>query len=126
MKIFSEVEAFDSKVNFIDKENVLVGYDLSQSCCEVAGYFISDKEWAEVIPQKDSIETGLEDYVFDRGYFVEVEDTSQLDCGGMVRFRLVARGKPSLYLHLYNIHNGYYSHGFKYSQGKTVFKEGHL
>jgi hypothetical protein len=58
------------------------------------------------------------DYRFDPDYFEDViparskYGSNVLDEGGMVRFRLVAEGKPDLYLHLFNSHNGYYSHGF--------------
>ena len=35
MKIFED----NIKVNFVDENNVFVGYDMRQSCCEQAGYF---------------------------------------------------------------------------------------
>ena len=41
MKIFDG--DFD-KVNFVDENNVFVGYDLLQDCCEDANWFIADRE----------------------------------------------------------------------------------
>ena len=111
----------EDKVNFVDKNNVFVGYDLSQQCCETAGFFIHDKE-IDVIQEK-SIES-VSDYVFDKTYFelVQLKDYESK----IARFKLVAKGKKSLFLHLYNCHNGYYSHGFEFMNGKKIMKEGLL
>lgn len=44
MKIFTKENSnWDSKVNFVDENNVVLGYDLSQDCCEHADWFIADK-----------------------------------------------------------------------------------
>ena len=40
MKIFER----DGKINFIDKNNVLVGFDYSRSCCEDFGWFVAETE----------------------------------------------------------------------------------
>lgn len=37
MKIFDK----DGKVNFVDENNVIVGYDTNQHCSEHAGWFIA-------------------------------------------------------------------------------------
>lgn len=135
MKIFNiardyEKDIYYSKVNFVDDSNVLVGYDTDQCCCEDAGYFISDKEENEN-KNDNGISDGLDGYVFDKSYFAEVvpkrnEYGSCLDCGGMVRFKLVCNGKPDLYLHLFNVHNGYYGHGFEFKMGDLVLKKGDI
>lgn len=67
----------------------------------------------------------LEDYIFDPTYFVE-ESGAQFDSGGMVRFKLVAPNMPDVFLHLFNAHNGYYSHGFEMLNGTEVIQDGHL
>jgi len=132
MKIFDKVDGWVEKVNFVDANNVLVGYDTTQNCCEQAGWFISEKEDNEIL------ETGiydLEPYSFDTSYFVEVEPKmhgnkdylySCLDSGSMVRFKLVAPNKADLFLHIYNSHNGYYSHGFISNINGKSWKEGYL
>jgi hypothetical protein len=41
-RIWNLTETFPGKVNFIDSNNVILGYDLGQSCCEHAFWTISD------------------------------------------------------------------------------------
>lgn len=114
MKIFTpENSGWGSKINFVDNNNVLVGYDTHQDCCEDAGWFIAK----EITPYTYHLDTtsfdipeNIGSYVFDPSYydFVGSED---LDAGDMVLFKLVSPKAPDLYLHIYNAHNGYYSHG---------------
>jgi len=117
------------KINFVDENNVFVGYDLGQSCCENADWFISYKEETVVYDEKYNEiyhpDYDIERYNFDKEYFVEI-DCPQLDCGGMVRFKLVSNEGLPLYLHIYNSHNGYYGHGFKFGIGETVIQEDYL
>ena len=48
MKIFTgDNTQWADKVNFVDDTNTMLGYDLSQSCCEYANWFIDDKIWDE-------------------------------------------------------------------------------
>ena len=116
MKIFDQTEAFPGKVNFVDKNNVCLGYDMDQCCCETADWFISDEEKRTY--DVDIIEFDVEDFVFDPTYFEQV-DCSELNEGGMVRFRLV-NGDSELFIHLYNCHNGYYRHGFEFKIGDEI------
>lgn len=44
----------------------------------------------------------------------------------MVKFKLIAENMPSLFLHLFNCHNGYYGHGFEAKIGDETWKEGTL
>lgn len=119
MKVFDK----GGKINFVDENNVFVGYDTNQSCCENADYFISTKKENEDMDSKDF---NLEPYSFDKDGFEEVDSPKGLDAGGMVRFRLVAPDLPDLYLHLYNAHNGYYGHGFEAKIGDTSWQDGCL
>ena len=119
MKIFDQTEEFPGKVNFVDENNVCLGYDLQQDCCEDADWFISDKE--EKTYDVDTLEFDVEDYVFDPAYFKYVA-SSDLDEGGMVRFRLV-NGDNELFIHLYNCHNGYYEHGFEFKIDDEIRQE---
>jgi len=117
----------DGKVNFVDDNNVFIGFEIDQSCCENAGWFISDLEETIIydkdfraIPRKDMDTTGFN---FDTTYFKEVTEENQFDRGGLVRFKLT-RGEKSLYLHLYNCHNGYYGHGFEAEIGGIKWRKG--
>lgn len=126
MKVFDSSNGwYDQKVNFVDSNNVFVGYDTAQSCCEDAGWFIAEK----VIPysyEGESLpEYDTDGYVFDIEFFQEVE-SCDLDDGGQVAFRLACDGKPDLYLHLYNCHNGHYGHGFFVKHGGETVKDGCL
>ena len=98
----------DGKINFVDENNVFVGYDIEQSCCEYADYYFSYEK--EIACRDNTISDEIiEPYSFDVGFFEQIEDFGD---GGLVRFRLIAEGREPLYLHLFNSHNGYYCHGF--------------
>jgi hypothetical protein len=122
MKIFDQVKPWPDKVNFVDANNIVVGYDMSQQCCEYASWYISDSTKTDFDKSKDAPDD-VEEYLFDPEYMVMSEFE---DHGWAVRFRLVADNKPGLYLHLYNVHNGYYSHGFTVEQGGVVVKDGNI
>lgn len=128
MKIFdSNNSPWREKVNFVDRNNLLVGYSMSACCCENFGWFIAESITPygyDKLLGRDFSEAELEPYVFDGG-FIEVA-SNDLDEGGQVAFRMIAEGKPDLYLHLYNAHNGYYSHGFEFQNGDETITEGSL
>ena len=128
MRIFKR----DSKVNFVDQKNVFVGYDLTQNCCEHANFYISNHRRTDV-DNTISTEDGLEPYVFDKDFFERVEKPyydedmkvqkiphQEEVRKVIIRFRLTAENKPDLYLHLFNAHNGYYSHGFEMGYKKKI------
>lgn len=128
MVVFENTEKWQEKVNFVDENDVVVGYDLSQNCCEHANWFIADKvtPYSYDFYQTETHERkDLSGYVFDIDFIEEVE-SSDLDSGGMVVFKLVAIDKPDLYLHIFNSHNGYYAHGFEVKHGGVVIRDGYL
>jgi hypothetical protein len=134
MKIFGlDKNNWNRKINFVDKNNVFVGYDMEQQCCESTDWFISEKEKKNIIKNKNKYD--LDDYVFDKKYFtnvkfknVEIESLGYLgiEFGNMIRFKLISEGKKNLYLHIYNIHNGYYSHGFEFKYDKIELQRGEI
>lgn len=102
------------KVNFIDSNDLYVGYDLSQSCCEQASWYIADKP---TMYRDSNDEEGLRGFNLEYFVFVpnsEVEITSDednsLDLGSLVHFTLQDTQGNLLYLHIFNAHNGYYGH----------------
>lgn len=125
MKIFQDMDSvgWGGKVNFVDENNVLLGYDMDSCCCEHFGWFIADQPATEV-PAVTEEAGELTDYRFDPDYFSESYN-DYFDRGGMVLFR-ITNGPQEKYLHLYNIHNGYYSHGFTFSKDDQQIREGHL
>ena len=124
MKFFER----DGKFNFVDENNVFVGYNSGQSCCENADWFISKgKINCATNNGADKDNYNLENYSFDKDFFEEVNNPEGTGGdGGMVRFKLVAKDKPDLFLHLFNQQNGYYGHGFTMEIGGQVIQEGYL
>jgi len=121
--IWSLTEPFSSKVNFIDSNNVILGYDLEQSCCEHAFWSISETpDGKNPIYQGDNEmvkEIHLEGYCFDPNYCQQQHHDLQRDEGvaNVATFKLVGSKYakpqlPDLFVRLENHHNGYYGHGF--------------
>lgn len=113
------IKVTGDKVNFIDENDVYVGYDLGQDCCEHADWFIHykqcnspyiEEEWGDSYSGLVHDDIDVNGFVFDPT-FVENAD-ADVDGGGMIIFRLV-KGNNQLFLHLFNVHNGYYGHGFQ-------------
>lgn len=145
LKIFDKTEGFETKVNFVDDGNRVVGYDMKQHYCEDAYWYFSDNEKPEVLdgkdPRREATPPSLDDYQFDPTWSSlvanhpdlnvpgEVEqqkvDEPDFDYGGAVSFRLISPTMPPIYLHLVNVHNGYYSHGFTFDFGEGESK-GHI
>lgn len=126
MKIFNDNEnKWSEKVNFVDENNVLVGFDMTQDCCESFGWFLSSAEPTEVIEEENAEKIEVEGYQFDVEYFKEIENEDKWDEGGMAIFRLVS-GESEIFLALHNTHNGYYSHGFKMDVGGETVRSSFL
>lgn len=114
----------DGKVNFVDENNVFLGYDMNQDCCEHADWFIADTP-QEVLPETER--EGIPDlkgFVFDTAFFKQVEG-GDFDCGGMAIFRIVNK-EAEKFVHIFNTHNGYYGHGFDFAIGGKTAREGTL
>lgn len=130
MKVILTNEQYAEKVNFVDDNNCFVGYDLSEHCCEDAGWFIDISPWASIPKGKglDKLQYKIDFplYNFDTSYVEEYKNERDFNEGGLVRFRLT-NGESYIYLHIYNSHNGYYSHGFEYQlDANTDKKKGSL
>lgn len=121
------------KINFVDENDVFVGYDYSQNCCEDFGWFLSSKINDNHTSVDDHIATNdelvntlLEGWIFDTTFFEEKQyGESNYSEEGLAIFRMT-KGEHVMYLHLYNVHNGYYSHGFEFEGPGQVFKTGRL
>lgn len=127
MKIFDQVDPWPEKVNFVDQNNVILGYDMFQNCCEHAYWDITDKPFGDEVTPSEEL---LESYVFDTN-FIQYDDEktneygyNKYENGGAVSFRITCPTSmsPDLYINLYNHHNGYYSHGFEFGvkDGDTI------
>ena len=135
MKIFNQVPPFDSKVNFVDENNVVVGYDIEQDCCEFASWFIlkekATKDNLDYDWMYDQTDNQLEfdelEYRFDINFRETISRDDLCDYTTVTIFRLVSiKDGPDLYLHLHNSHNGYYSHGFTVTVDDKEIEHGSL
>jgi len=124
MKIIDQVKPFGDKVNFVDDNNVILGYDMQQNCCENAGWFIASTPTEDIHCNGDE-STDLPGWAFDTGYRNDSESCPDLDSGGMVIFR-ITKGGEEKFIHLYNCHNGYYGHGFDFKVGEETIYHGYL
>lgn len=103
------------KYNWIDKNDLYVGYDTATDCCETAEWYVHTKPITSTAYEElPKVDYDLDGYIFDTvsaliGLDYQIEDTG-LDEGDNVVFKLIHPSKPPLYLHLYNSHNGYYAH----------------
>ena len=132
--VFDCVEPWPDKVNFVDSNNTMLGYDMDQQCCEYATWWISTRE-------------ELADCSFDRHRKTLPPgnwrfDTQPVDCDKFVtyseqciavfRVYTTPRGawdsehkEDERFIVLSNTHNGYYSHGFTFDKCTSI-EEGSL
>jgi len=133
MKIFNK----DGKMNFVDENNVFVGFDYKKDCCEGFGWRIdlkmpetfefSQREYDESDAQNIGDQgINTEDWVFDTSFIFQRGDSTALDKGGAVSFRLMKDCKEAGFLTLWNSHNGYYSHGFQMQEDDLIIHDSSL
>jgi len=128
MKIFNDAKKWHEKINFVDDNNVFVGFDAFQNCCEDFGWDLFLKEptnfvecWQGTITES----CDPEGFQFDTSYFKEVEGDNRYNEDHAAVFRLV-KGEQEIFLVLRNSHNGYYSHGFVMEKDGKIIHEGSL
>jgi len=112
------------KINFVDENNVFVGYDMDQDCCENAGWFVSKEKPKTILESPDF---NFDEFVFDKDFFEEsVLNREEVEDGGSVLFRLIGKDNSEAFLCLFNSHNGYYGHGFNMKLGGQEVHSGIL
>lgn len=114
MKVFH----YSGSINFIDENDVFLGYVLEQSCNERSDFNISwDRKFKKKIEYKDvsELDSILDGYLFDTHFMLKYYDSKNTDRAYAI-FRLKKNGEKNIYISLSNQHNGYYSHGFSLSQ----------
>ncbi len=118
----------DGKHNFVDENNVFLGYDNTQDCCEHADWYLADEVPSSVNTNRSGAPDGFDfgPYRFDATFFAEVGDERSLDFGNSAIFKIVAPGLPDKFIVLFNAHNGYYGHGFVMKHGGTVLRSARL
>lgn len=123
-------DVWSGSVNWADENNVVLGYDEDQSCCEYASWVLVGADGERLEDGDESI-PWPDDFVFDPTYFESLSDAEleqydiDVDEGDAVRFR-VTNGKEEGFIILFNCHNGYYGHGFDFMHGDQSIQEGAL
>ncbi|ANN86164.1 hypothetical protein BI096_gp41 [Enterobacter phage Arya] len=117
------VKETNGKINFIDRNDCFVGFDYAQDCCESFGWYLNTIWSTEASPlftsENFADEKALDGFWFDTATDPVSVDDDANDEGGTVAFRCVNSAGDVLWLHLYNAHNGYYSHGWETSWGQA-------
>lgn len=119
---------FQHSVNFIDANDIFVGFDMRSQCCEGFGWYIKDNDSIEdAVNQSEKSESYFEDndmsgWMFDLGYFKQDND-HQANVGyiDVVVFRL-RNNNERKFLFLYNIGNGMYGHDFLIGRSEHFYK----
>lgn len=128
VEISNAVTSQYGKKNWIDQNLVVFGYSDTSCCCEEWGWGVYDPETKKKVadspngmPYHFSLSSGVDKQEFaynsgnDRRLAFKDEVVDQLDC---VRVTLLPdegiEGKP-LVFEAYTHHNGYYLHGFSFS-----------
>jgi hypothetical protein len=128
MKILNHEEPWKSKVNFVDENEVHLGYDLNDDCCAHGGWFINESpefwpkgEYGSEWPKEPSPYPDLPGWTFDTAYFKDRTLPFGYAEGTAIQFRIV-NGDKEQFITLYNCHNGYYGKGFEFVVPKDTSK----
>lgn len=115
MKLFDKNNGpLDSKANYVDEANWVLGYDTVRGCCESFGHGVFSS--ASLVDGDTAKETHeIAPYFFaNEPPTVLKAPGGRAAAGGCVCFRIGAVGLPDLFVILWNYHNGYYAHGFDF------------
>ena len=129
-----EIFDFNDKVNFIDENNVFVGFSTRIDCCENCFWWLcTDWTRAKKIDNCKKIIEGsiselnekLKGFVFNTNFFRQYKGEDRFEEGGAVVFKLMKKNKR-IFLILENHHNGYYSHGFELMDNDELIQDGYI
>jgi hypothetical protein len=134
--VYINTPAWRGKVNFIDDQNMVVGYDTAQQCCEDATWCVSEslptsaKDFGRGTPHGFD----WDDYRFDPDtqpveFHPEEKPDDDYDPSPdthAVAFRMTSKWEPDAWLILHNTHNGYYSHGWDRKGPDSTHQNGYI
>lgn len=103
---------WESKINYADANNRVVGFDMDSSCCEYFGHGVFAALPVGIDNLESPTEADIGPYAFadEEPTLIDASD----DAGGTLCFRIYADELPDLWVCIWNHHNGYYGHGFTY------------
>ena len=130
MRLFNaRNDTWGMKWAWVDENNIVLGFDSHQCCCEDYGYYYHTDLQKPVETEIELTDKGLEIYRFDPAFHA-CGILDGLDCGNSFTVRLIdstgSAEHPEVYLTIYNSRNGYYSHGFVFDKGSTTIYDGYL
>ncbi|MGL4600291.1 MAG: hypothetical protein ACRCVE_02040 [Plesiomonas sp.] len=105
------------KINFIDENDCFVGFDFNQCCCESFGYSVTLDGKFNYHEDESLPDFNFDGYNFDTSFTPDESSDEECDDCQYVTLKMINSSGDVAYLHLYNMHNGYYSHGWKTSWG---------
>lgn len=112
----------DVKYNWVDENNVFLGFSNDQGCCEDFGFFYhTDPEGKDIIiPSAEE----LKEYRFNTEFHTYGVFPGN-DEGGSFTVMLQKESNKDIriYLTIYNHHNGHYAHGFVFSNSMNIIEE---
>lgn len=116
MKCFDLVDPWTGKVNYVDANNVVLGFDTERCCCESFGHAVV----SSLAEAKEVSEGRADPSPLDiTAYSFAQEPPHSVDCSEdcaeynhALAFRILAPNMRDLFVAIWNHHNGYYSHGF--------------
>lgn len=138
MEIIKCNKKYTYSINFIDENDVFVGYYMESFCWAIR---LEDGTWLQEDDLTEADKERLKSYVFDPEFFEEIENCERSGTeegepsGAQARFRLIGGykgtmgfpgSKREILLVLANYHNGYYSHGFEMKNRGKVVRRGAL
>ena len=132
MKAFTQKESFSMRFNLVDENNVILGYDMYQDCCEHATIEIKRDDVVIALIEDceiqnditiDELNEIIKEYVFSvdkyRTYECNISETST------ATFMAYDKDDNHIDIVLSNCHNGYYAHEFNFtdSNGKVIIED---
>ena len=116
MKLFERTSSsgWCNRLNLIDGNNVFVGYDYSQDCCENFGYYFQEADGTK-LDQDPNLNNAF--------FTLNHKDVSPLDDDDWnewfgIAFEIKLQTGEMIWFTIYNDHNGCATHGFDF--GKNV------
>lgn len=110
-----------SSINFVDSNNKVLGFDFYHICCETVGFALKHKGVKDPILEINNdleMEINIEIKECDFTGEFEFKEFNEEDQEARLMLKLTNRKT----LEIYNYHNGYYSHGFKFENGSEIIE----
>ena len=142
IKFFKDRNRSEDRINWVDSNNVFLGFENQGQCCSDTGFIYLDSLNEDKKPI-DIEFTDNNNFFFDPNFYLpykkedfnlkkiiksidpnfdkNIERGEWYDFYGAI-FKII-NGSKEIYLLIYAYQNGYYAHGFKFCNNQTVLVE---